>query len=127
VYCDMECEARWINHRLDCEAKRKRTHDAEQSAIVQAEARFPGITDVTAYTGHKKDITVYFRFLGWSDKATWTVGDSHAGTSRDDGDAFKVYIDSIARRPPNEQHRQTCKAAQISKRIIRQGVGCLCS
>lgn len=95
AYCDIECEARWINHRLDCEAELKRTHEAEQAAIAQAKERFPGITDVTAYIGHKKDITVYFRFPGGLAKATWTVGDNHAGTSRDDGEAFKAYIDSI--------------------------------
>ncbi|EEW1783257.1 MULTISPECIES: hypothetical protein [Escherichia] len=95
VYCDMECEARWINHRLDCEAERKRTHEAEQAAIAEAEAKFPGITDVTAYIGHKKDITVYFRFPGGLEKASWTVGENHAGTSHDDGEAFKSYINSI--------------------------------
>lgn len=95
AYCDIECEARWINHRLDCEAERKRTYEAEQAAIAEAKARFPGITDVTAYIGHKKDITVYFRFPGGLAKASWTVGDNHAGTSRDDGEAFKTYIDSI--------------------------------
>lgn len=95
AYCDIECEARCINYRLDCEAERKRTHEAEQAAIAEAKARFPGITDVTAYIGHKRDITVYFRFPGGLAKATWTVGDDHAGTSRDDGEAFKAYIDSI--------------------------------
>lgn len=103
VYCDIECEARWINHRLDCEEERKRTHEAEQAAIAEAEARFPGITDVTAYIGHKKDITVYFRFPGGLAKASWTVGDNHAGTSRDDGEAFKAYIDSIRQEQPNDQ------------------------
>lgn len=95
AYCDIECEARWANHRIDCEAERKRTQEAEQGAIAAAEAKFPGISDVTAYIGHKKDITVYFRFPGGASRATWTVGDNHAGTSRDDGEAFKAYIDSI--------------------------------
>lgn len=95
AYCDVECEARFINRRIDDEAERQRTEEAEQAAIAEAEAKFPGITDVTAYIGHKKDITVYFRFPGGLSKASWAVGENHVGTSRDDGEAFKAYINSV--------------------------------
>jgi hypothetical protein len=95
AYCSVECEARLINHRIDDEAERQSILKAELEAIATAEAKFPGITDVTAYTGHKKHITIYFRFPGGKDRATWTIGDDFVGTGREDGELFRAYIDSV--------------------------------
>lgn len=95
AYCSVECEARLINFRIDDEAERQRTLKAEREAIATAESKFLGITDVTAYTGHKNNITVHFRFPDGKDRASWTVGEDFVSTGHEDGELFKAYIDSV--------------------------------
>ncbi|ROU10785.1 hypothetical protein EB837_20560 [Kluyvera ascorbata] len=95
AYCDIECQARLMNCRIDDEAERKCKHDAEQAAIAVAEAKFPGITDVTAYTGHKKTITLYFRFPGGKERASWDLDGEFVGTNHIDVEPFKAYMASI--------------------------------
>ncbi|HHA1396910.1 TPA: hypothetical protein ACOEOW_003890 [Enterobacter hormaechei subsp. xiangfangensis] len=95
AYCSVECEARRENVRINDEVDRKRTQEAEQAAIAVAEAEFPGITDVTAYTSHKKTITLYFRFPGGKERASWDLNGEFVGTSQSDTEAFKTYINSV--------------------------------
>lgn len=95
AYCDVECEARFINRRIDDEAERQRTEEAEQAAIATAITKFPGITEVTAYTGHKKTITLYFRFPGGNERASWDLNGEFVGTTQADSEPFKAFLDSI--------------------------------
>lgn len=95
AYCGVECEAREMNRRIDDEAERLRRQKAEHDAVEVALAKFPGISDVTAYEGHKKDIEVYFRFPGGTGRASWPLNSDHVGTTHEDSEPFKAYLDSI--------------------------------
>lgn len=66
-----------------------------QDDIEAAIAKFPGISDVTAHHNFKKEIDVYFRFPGGTERASWTLGGDFVGTGQADGEPFKVYLASI--------------------------------
>lgn len=101
AYCDSECEARFIDSQKNHEAELLLNKENESAAIDAALTKFPGISDITALTRYNKDITVFFRFPGGLERATWVFGTDNVGTAPSDAEAFKAYLES------NRTARQT--------------------
>lgn len=95
AYCDAECQARWMNYLIDSETERQRIKAAELEAIEKAIAKFPGITDVIAHQNFKKEIVVYFRFPGGTERASWPLGADSVGVGHGDSEPLKAYLQSI--------------------------------
>lgn len=91
VYCDIHCQAYYIDRDRDWQIERDRKSVAENEAVASAMEAFPGISNVRAITSMKKVTLVYFNFPGGTCNAEWEPGYQTVRVGRADVDAWEAY------------------------------------
>lgn len=91
VYCDVHCQAHYIDRDRDWRAECDRKSVAEKEAVALALETFPEITNIRSVTDMKKVTLVYFDFPGCTSSAVWQTGHLNVRVGLNDVDAWETY------------------------------------
>lgn len=102
VYCSAECNGRHINRLMDYEAEFAKSRQDEANAVIAAQEKFPGITNVRATHNYKGEIEVYFNFPGGEQRASWKAGSSSVYPAAHEVTLFMYFLSSIKNGEENK-------------------------
>ncbi|WP_277268336.1 hypothetical protein [Pantoea septica] len=91
IYCDVRCQALYIDRDRDWRTERDRRSAAENEAVALARETFAGITNIRAVTDMKKVTLVYFDFPGCTNSAVWQAGQQNVRVGLNEVEAWEAY------------------------------------